>query len=77
MEVWAAGQCIGLVLFSWEMDKGEVVISKVGNLAGYLSVNVLWVVVIFEVLVVCVDCDWVRGAHQEVAPVGEATHESK
>ena len=77
VEVQATGEGISFVLFAWEVSKGEVVVCEAGNVASNTSINMLRVAVIFQVLVICIDCDRVGSSYQEVSPVGEATDEGQ
>lgn len=55
------GQGISLVGSPREMDKYLVVVGKAGNIASYSMVNVLGMVVVFEILMIGVDGDRVGG----------------
>ena len=77
VEVRATGEGIGFVLFSWEVSKSEVVVCEAGNVASDTSIDMLGVAVIFQVLMVCIDCDRVGGSYQEMSPVGETTDEGQ
>ena len=77
VEVRAAKECVGFVLFFRKVHEGKIIVSKVGNIASNLLVYVLGVVVVFKILVVGVDCDRVRRSHEEAMPVGETMDKGK
>ena len=64
-------------MFTWEVSKSEVVVCEAGNVASDTSIDMLGVAVIFQVLMICIDCDRVSGSYQEVSPVSEATDEGQ
>ena len=59
---------------SGDMDKGVVIVSESGNESSNSSRDVLRVGVIFKIFMVRVDCDRVRGPHQEVAVSFQTSH---
>ena len=77
MEVWAARKGVSFVLFTWEVGEGKVVVSKTGNVAGYTSIDVLRMSIVFKVLMVHVDHDGVSSSHQEVSPISKSMDEGK
>lgn len=46
------------------MDEGVVVVCKAGDVSDDLSVNVLWVVVVFQVFMISVDSDRVLSTNE-------------
>ena len=77
MEVRVTREGVSFVLFTWEVGEGKVVVSKMGNVAGYTSINVLRMSIVFKVFMVRVDCDGVSSSHQEVSPISKSTDEGK
>ncbi len=61
IEVGSSGEGISFVGSSWLVDKLEVVICQFGKVAGYASVDALWVVIILEIFVVSEDDNGVWG----------------
>ena len=72
MEVRAARQSVGFVLFTGEVDKDEIVVGEAGNIACDLPVYMLGVAVILKILMISIDCYRVWGTYEEVVPVSEA-----
>jgi len=62
IEVRSSGEGIGFVGSSQLVDKLEVVICQFGKVAGYMSVDALWVAIILEVFVIGEDDNGVWGA---------------
>ena len=54
------------------MNQRVMVICETGNVPGNAAINMLRVTIVFEVFVVCVYRDGVRGAQEKMAPVLEA-----
>ena len=77
VEIGSARESIGFVGSAWEVNKGEVVVCKTGNITRNASIDVLWVAVVFEVLVVSVYSDRGLGSHKKVSPVGEAPYDGQ
>ena len=75
VEIRSARESIGFVGSAWEVNKGEVVVCEAGNIACNTSVDVLWMAIVFEVLVVSVYSNGGLGSHKEVSPVGEAPYD--
>ena len=73
MEVRAARQSVGFVLFAREVNKDEIVVGKAGNITCDSPVYMLGVAVILKVLMISIDCYRVWGTYEEVAPVSETT----
>ena len=46
------------------MDKGKVVVCKVGQVARYPPIDAVGVLIVCKVLVVSVDCDWEGGTEE-------------
>ena len=59
MKVWSSGQGVGLVAGSREVDKDIVVIGQLRYITCNTSINMLGVTVVFEIFMVCVNCDGV------------------
>ena len=59
------------------MYKGVVVVCQSWDVSGHPTINVLWVAVVFEVLVVSVYCNRVLGADKQVAPMGATPYKSE
>jgi hypothetical protein len=57
VQVRASGKCVGFVRLTRNMDQYIVVVCEAGNEASDSSSDVLWVGVVLEVLVVCIDGD--------------------
>ena len=72
MEVRAARQGVGFVLFAREVDKDEIVVSKAGDIACDSLVYMLGVMVILKILMISIDRYRVGRTYEEVAPVSEA-----
>jgi len=62
VEVGSSGEGVRFVGRSWLVDKLEVVVCQFGEIAGYTSVDALWVAVVLEVFVVGEDGNGVWGA---------------
>ena len=77
MEVRSARESISFVGSAWEVNKGEIVVCKAGNVVCNMSVDVLRMTIVFEVLVVSVHSDGSLGSHKEVSPVGETPYDSQ
>ena len=75
VEIGSARESIGFVGSAWEVNKGEVVVCETGNITCNTSVDVLWVAVVFEVLVVSIYRDGGLGSHKKVSPVDEALYD--
>ena len=73
MEVRVARQGVSFVLFAREVDKDEIVVSKVGDIACDLPVYVLGVTVILKILMISIDGYRVGRTYEKVTPVSEAT----
>ena len=52
-----------MVSLSGYMYKGVVVVGEAGDESSDASCDVLGVSVVFKILMVCIDRDWVRGSH--------------
>jgi len=62
IEVQLSGEGVCFVGGSWLVDKLEVVICQFREVAGYASVDVLWVAIILKIFVVSKDDNGVWGA---------------
>ena len=72
MEVRAARQGIGFVLFAREVDKDEIVVGEAGDIACDLPVYVLGMMVILKILMISIDHYRVGRTYEKVTPVSEA-----
>jgi len=61
IEIGSSGEGICFVGSSWLVDKLEVVICQFREVAGYASVDVLWVMIILKIFVVGEDDNGVWG----------------
>ena len=77
MEVGSTRQGVSAVGLTGDVYKGIVIVGESGNESSDASRDILRVGVILEVFVVGVDCDRVRGPHQEVAVGFQASHNSE
>ena len=77
VEVRLVRESIGFVGSAWKVNKGEIVIRKTGDIVCNTSIDVLRVVVVFEVLVVSIYSDGGLGSHKEVSPVSEAPYDGQ
>ena len=77
VEIWSTRQGIGFVSLPWEVYEREVVVRQSRDVPCYSSIDVLRVSIVFEVFVVCINCDRVGGPDKEVSPVGQSAYEGK
>jgi hypothetical protein len=55
------------------VDQLKIVVSKLLYVSGNPPIYVARLTIIFQVFMICKDCDRERGAEQEVAMMGEAS----
>jgi hypothetical protein len=57
VQIGMARESVGFVRLARDMDQYVVVVCEAGNETSNASSDVLWMGVVFEVLVVCIDGD--------------------